>query len=136
MAKEETVNAPTKIAVEGGKEMSVDQIIAQLKKGKVGEILNSEYFSIEEGEEKRILFIGMGEIRGKGNKSSEMVKAVKLIDSEDGKVKINADVVLVSTCDALALKGRVNVPLQIHCKGMIEGGAGDYRDLEIRELTL
>lgn len=136
MAKTETSKeTPAKLDV-GGKEMSIEQIMAQLKAGKAGEVLNSEYFSIEEGEEKRILFIGMGEIRGKGNKSSEMVKAVKLIDSEDGKIKINADVVLVSTCDALSLKGRSNVPLLITCKGMVEGAAGEYRDLEVRELNL
>ena len=125
---------PATIQVEGGKEMSTEQLMAFLQKGKAGEILNSEYFSIEEGEEKRVMFLGMSQIRGKGEKRSEMVPAVKLFDSEDGKIKINADVVMVSTCEALALKSRVNVPLVIKCKGMIEGGAGEYRDLEIAEL--
>lgn len=136
MAKQET-ETPAKITVEGGKELSAEQLMAQLKTAKVGEILNSEYLDFKaEGEEKRIIFIEMGEIRGKGDKRNEMVPAAKILDAADGKIKINADIVLVSTCQNLDLKGRKNVPLAVVNKGMIEGAMGEYRDLQINELIL
>lgn len=137
MAKEETKDAPVELTLEGGKKASVADLMGQLQKAKVGEILNSEYLDFKaEGEEKRVIFIEMGEIRGKGDKKNQMVPAAKILDASDGKIKINADVVLVSTCQNLDLKGRKMVPLAVVNKGMIEGAMGEYRDLQINELIL
>lgn len=133
MAKEQTNNAPT-LSIEGGKELSIADLQSQLKTAEKGDSLNSEYFTIEDGVEYKVVFMGMSEIKGKGEKSNQLVPAVKLMDSADGKIKINADVVLVSTCQSLDLKGRINVPLMIVSKGFVAGGAGEYRDLQINEL--
>lgn len=133
MAKEQTSELPT-LAIEGGKELSIADLQKQLQTAEAGESLNSEYLKFEDGVEYRLVFMSMTEMRGMGDKKNQMVPSVKLLDSADGKIKVNTDVVMVSTCQALDLKGRVNVPILVVSKGMIQGAAGEYRDLKINEL--
>lgn len=132
MPETKEVNLPTLTV--GEKEMSVEEILAKLKTAEAGESLKSDYFTIEEGVENNIVFLGMTEIRGKGEKSNQMVPAVKLLDGADGKVKINADVVLVSTCQNLELQGKVSIALRVTAKGMVKGNSGEYKNLEIVNL--
>lgn len=132
----ETKNELPTLTVDGGKELSIADLQSQLKTAEVGESLNSDYLKFEDGTEYRLIFMGMTEMRGLGDKKNQMVPSVKLLDIADGKIKVNTDVVMVSTCQNLDIKGRVNVPLLVVSKGFKGGGAGEYRDLTINELKL
>jgi len=130
----ETKELPT-IKV-GETNLSIAEIQAQLKTAEAGESLNSEYLTFEDGVENKVVFIGMTTMRGLGAKSNEMVASVKLLDGADGKIKVNTDVVMVSTCQNLDLQGKINVPLAVISKGFkpAKSGGGEYRDLQINEL--
>ena len=129
MAKEKTEvevanaalsNAPATIEIETGKEMGVAELFAQ----------------IEGGESERVIFVEMTEINKINSTDGEMVEAVKLL-TKNGRYAINADKVIVSTCRALAAKGRSNVPLQITCKGEVKGKSGfKYKEFAINELLM
>lgn len=144
MAKEKTEttteevvgNAPAVIEFETGKEMSVAEVFAQMDKADVGLELGSDYFKLEGGESERVIFVEMTEINKINSTDGEMVEAVKLL-TKNGRYAINADKVIVSTCRALAAKGRSNVPLQITCKGEVKGKSGfKYKEFAINELLM
>lgn len=129
-------NAPAVIEVETGKEMSVADVFAQMEAAEIGLELGSDYFKLEGGESERVIFVEMTEINKINSTDGEMVEAVKLL-TKNGRYAINADKVIVSTCRALAAKGRNNVPLQITCKGEVKGKSGfKYKEFAINELIM
>lgn len=132
---DETSNQLMQIQTEEGKIVSVEEIFKQIENAEVGMEIGADYFKIEPGEQKRVLFVEMTEMNGIGEKNGQMIPAVRLM-AGDGRFKINADKVLVSTCRALSEKGRKNVPIQITCKGMLKGPKGSYRDLVVNELLM
>lgn len=139
MAKEKNEEVVTQEVVptilnEQGREVSVSDLMAQISQADVGVELGSDYWTIEPGETERIVFMEMTQMNKMGS-DSEMIDAVKLL-GPDGKFKICADKVLVSTCRNLASKGRQNVALQIVCKGKIKTAKGSYKDLQINELIM
>lgn len=133
--KEVIGNAPAVIATEGGKEVNVADLFKQIDNADVGLELGADYFKLEAGETDRVIFVEMTEITAI-NKPGEMTEAVKFL-AKDGRFKINADKVIVSTCRALALKERKNVPLQITCTGEAKGKNGfKYKEFKINELLM
>lgn len=139
MAKEKNEEVATQEVVptilnEQGREVSVSDLMAQISQAEVGIELGSDYWTIEPGETERVVFMEMTQMNKMGS-DSEMIDAVKLL-GPDGKFKICADKVLVSTCRNLASKGRQNVALQIVCKGKIKTAKGSYKDLQINELIM
>lgn len=136
--KDEAQDASQGLAViqnEQGKEVSVAEIFEQMEKAEVGMELGADYWKIEPGESERVIFVEMTEIQAIGVQGG-MTEAVKLV-AKDGKFKINADKVIVSTCRSLATKGRKNVPLQITCIGNTKGKGGfSYKEFKINELLM
>lgn len=130
-----TSGALTVIENEQGKEMSVEAIFQQIENAEVGMELGADYWKIEAGESERVIFVEMTEMQAMGPQGG-MTDAVKLV-TKDRKFKINADKVIVSTCKALAAKGRKNVALQITCTGMTKGKGGfSYKEFKINELLM
>lgn len=137
MAKEETKTETLPVqAIEGenGKMVSAAELLKQMNEAEVGQELGSDYWTIEPGESERVIFMEMTQMNKMGE-SSEMIDAVRLLGA-DGKFKICADKVLVSTCRNLANKGRRNVAIQVTCKGKIKTPKGTYKDLQINELLM
>lgn len=139
MAKENAGEVATQEVVptivnENGKEVSVTDLLAQINQAEVGVELGSDYWTLEPGETERVVFMEMTQMNKMGS-DNEMIDAVKLL-GPDGKFKICADKVLVSTCRNLAAKGRKNVALSITCKGKIKTAKGSYKDLQINELIM
>lgn len=141
MGKKEEVAAATEqntglvtIAGENGQSVNVSDLLAQISEAEVGQELGSDYLTFEVGEETRVVFIEMTKMNKMGS-DSEMIDAVRLLGL-DGKLKINADKVLVSIGKTLAQNNRRNVALQVTCVGMIKSPKGSYRDLKINELLM
>ena len=141
MAKKEEVAEATgqntglvTIAGENGQSVNVSDLLAQISEAEVGQELGSDYLTFEVGEETRVVFIEMTKMNKMGS-DSEMIDAVRLLGL-DGKLKINADKVLVSIGKTLAQNNRRNVALQVTCVGMIKSPKGSYRDLKINELLM
>lgn len=138
--KEEVANATEQstglvsIAGENGQSVNVSDLLAQIVEAEVGQELGSDYMTFEVGEETRVVFIEMTKMNKMGS-DSEMIDAVRLLGL-DGKLKINADKVLVSIGKSLTQNNRKNVALQISCVGMIKSNKGSYRDLKINELLM
>ena len=137
--KEEGTVANNELAVqeiqgENGKRISASELLKQMSEAEVGQELGSDYFTLEPGESERVVFMEMTQMNKMGT-DNEMIDAVRLLGS-DGKFKICADKVLVSTCRQLSSKGRKNVALQIICKGKIKTPRGSYKDLQINELLM
>src|ERR1700747_3502967 len=106
MAKEKkdetTANALDK--VNAGETVSAKELGAMLGKlnsDQENEI-TAEYLKIEPGEEVRVFFAEMTEIKSLAANAQpgDMSPAVRLIN-EDGTFSINADAVIVSTCSRL-----------------------------------
>lgn len=126
-------NVPATIETEDGKVLGIDEMFAMIEEAEVGLRLDSDYFKLEPGEEARVVFVEMTQIP-KLNRPGEMTDAVKLI-GKDKRYKINADAVIVSTCKALEIAGRTNVPLNIVCTGSTRGKNGfNYKSFDISEL--
>jgi hypothetical protein len=119
---------------ENNEQINVADLLASVADAEVGQELGSDYFTVEPGETERVVFIEMTKMNKMGS-DSEMIDAVRLLGA-DGKLKICADKVLVSTCRNIASNGRRNVPLQIICKGKIKSVKGSYKDLQINELLM
>jgi hypothetical protein len=134
MAKEETSIAVAEIPGENGTMVSAAELLKQMSEAEVGQELGSDYWTIEPGETERVVFMEMTQMNKMGS-SSEMIDAVRLLGA-DGKFKICADKVLVSTCRNLSNKGRINVAIQVTCKGKIKTPKGSYKDLQINELLM
>ncbi len=138
MAKEKEAvvetNAVLVIEGENGKDVNVAELLALVADAEVGQELGSDYFTVEPGESERVVFLEMTKMNKMGS-DSEMIDAVRLLGA-DGKYKICADKVLVSTCRNIASSGRKNVALQILCKGKIKTAKGSYKDLQINELIM
>lgn len=138
--KEEVANAAEQntglvsIAGENGQSINVNDLLAQITEAEVGQELGSDYMTFEVGEETRVVFIEMTKMNKMGS-DSEMIDAVRLLGL-DGKLKINADKVLVSIGKSLTQNNRRNVALQVSCIGMIKSPKGSYRDLKINELLI
>lgn len=132
--KDQNHQALVSIPDANGDAVNVADLLAQIEDAEVGLELGADYFKIEAGEVARVVFIEMTEMNGMGDKSNEMIDAVRLL-GPDGRYKVNADKVLVSACRILSSKGRTLVPLQITCKGMVKTKNGKYRDLLINELN-
>lgn len=128
-------NVPAILVTAEGKQVSVADLLDQMNSAEVGMELGADYLKFEDGEQTRVIFIEMTSMNGMGEKSGEQVEAVKLL-GKDGRFKINADKVLVSTCRALAAKGRSNVAIQITSQGKVKGPNGSYRDLIVNELLI
>lgn len=128
-------NVPTTIEREDGAVLSIDDMFEQIESAELGLQLDSDYFKLEAGESARVVFVEMTQIP-KLNRPGEMTDAVKLI-GKDKRYKINADAVIVSTCKALDIAGRTNVPLDITCIGEKRGKNGfNYKQFVICELQL
>jgi hypothetical protein len=132
----ETTNSLSVQAIPDGKGnmISAAELLEQMSKADVGQELGSDYWTIEPGESERVIFTEMTQMNKMGS-DNEMIDAVRLLGA-DGKFKICADKVLVSTCRQLSNKGRINVALQVTCKGKIKTPKGSYKDLQINELLL
>ncbi len=127
----------TEIENESGKIVSVAELAKQFETAEVGTAIGADYFTIEPGEEARLLFVEMTEMNGMGADKDKMIDAVKLFDPKDGRFKINADKVVVSACKSLAAKDRSNVAIQITCTGMTKSKNGfKYKDFTINELLV
>ncbi|HMT03425.1 MAG TPA: hypothetical protein PKD00_08995 [Burkholderiales bacterium] len=137
--KENNVVAKNELAVqevqnENGIMVSTEELLRQMSEAEVGQELGSDYFTLEPGETERVIFMEMTKMNKMGT-DNETIDAVRLLGS-DGKFKICADKVLVSTCRQLQLNDRKNVALQIICKGKIKTPRGSYKDLQINELLV
>lgn len=138
MAKKEESTAPAVVEKEvteinvGGKVLNLEETLEAMEQMELGEIVSSDYWTIEPGESVRAVFVGMGKMN-KMNTDDEMIDAVKLvIKDENGKYnKINADKVLVSACRNLP----VPTMLSITCVGKLKSGKGSYKDFEVRKLS-
>ncbi len=131
---ENAANLPSVIEGENGEKVNVADLLAQMEAADVGMELGADYFKLEPGESERVIFMEMTEISALGAQGG-MTDAVKLL-GKDGRFKINADKVIVSTCKALALKERKNVALQITCTGTVKGKKGSYKEFVINELLM
>lgn len=139
MAKENAGEVATNEVVptivnENGKEVSVTDLLAQINEAEVGIELGSDYWTIEPGETERVVFMEMTQMNKMGS-DNEMIDAVRLL-GQDGRFKICADKVIVSTCRNLSNKGRKNVALSVTCKGKIKTAKGSYKDFQINELIM
>ena len=137
--KEEGAVANNELAVqeiqtENGKIVNTADLLKQMAEAEVGQELGSDYWTLEPGESERVIFTEMTQMNKMGT-DNEMIDAVRLLGS-DGKFKICADKVLVSTCRQLASKNRKNVPLQVICTGKIKTARGSYKELQINELLM
>lgn len=129
-------NVPATIENEQGKVLSIDEMFSQIESAELGQELASDYFKLEVGESERVIFVKMTEINAMNGKNGEMAEAVKLIAS-DRRYKVNADRMIVSTCKALSIEGRENVPLEISCIGEKKSKAGfKYKEFKINELNM
>lgn len=91
--------------------------------------LTSEYLNIEVGESIRVVYVEMSEMNGQekfNQKAGEKVKCAKVI-LENGNYAINADKVLVSTCENL----KPYTPIEIQCTGMDKSSKGEYKKFTI-----
>lgn len=137
MAKKEETTAPavieqsTEVEI-NGKVLNVEETLQALEGMKEGELIVSDYWTLEPGEEARVVFAGMTKMNKMNGEAGEMIDAVKLVvNDEDGKFnKINADKVIVSTCRNLTAP----TALKITCIGKIKSSKGHYKDYEIRKL--
>lgn len=137
MSKEKNNEVATVTSQVSEKILNSTDLIELLGKAKLGNEISSDYLTIEVGEVKRVLFVEMTEISGMGAQEGEMVEAVSLLSGEDGKYKINADKVIVSTCKKLASKGLKNVGLEITCTGSVKSKTGGkYKEFIIKELIV
>lgn len=139
MAKEknEVEESGNELITVNNQTMTVEALQAQLNSAEVGQELSADYFTIEPGESERVVFIGMTEMQGIGEKKDEMVEAIKFLSAKDGKLKINADKALVGVCKGLYSAGRKNVPLEIVCTGTTKSKSGfKYKEFSIKELIL
>ena len=131
----ETTGAVATIQGENGKEVNVQDLLSQMAQAEVGAELTSDYFTLEPGETERVVFLEMATMNKMGAENGETVDAVRLLGS-DGKFKICADKVIVSTCRAIATKGGKNVPIQITCIGKVKAQKGSYKQFEIKSLLM
>lgn len=135
--KEVATTGIVEVANENGKIVSTADLLKQLESAELGNEIGSDYFTLEPGEEARLLFVEMTEMNGMGDQEGAMIPAVKLFNPKDGKYKINADKVVVSACRALAAKKRSNVAISIVCVGTTKSAKGfKYKDFQINELLL
>lgn len=91
--------------------------------------LTSEYLNIEVSQSIRAVYVEMTEMNGQekfNQKAGEKIKCAKLI-LENGTYAINADKVLVSTCENL----KPYTPIEIQCTGMDKSSKGEYKKFTI-----
>lgn len=89
---------------------------------------NFEVLELVDGETINCAFVGFETMKTKTGKE---YTAVKLLFS-DGKIKLNADKVLVSTMTKWSTDNAGLTPVvRVICKGLKAGANGEYKDLEI-----
>jgi len=123
------------ITGENGKEVNAEQLLAQMKEAQVGNELTSEYFTLEPGENARVVLLEMTEMSKMGGQAGETTDAVKLLTS-DGVIAICADKVVVSTARSLFAKGKINIPVEVTCTGKKQGQNGKYKEWSIKSLLM
>jgi hypothetical protein len=134
-AKEETANTPAVVNQQlevNGKVLNIEETLSALEGMSEGDLLSNDYWTPEEGEVVKAVFVGMTTIN-KMNSDTERVEAVQLVmKSDEGRFnRINADKVLVSLCRNLTAP----TSLSITCVGKIQGKKGSYREFEVRKLV-
>lgn len=92
--------------------------------------LVADYFTMEPGEEKKVIFIEKTEMQKYNGESGEMTPAVRLL-TEDGSEAINADKVLVTCLSRLPKL----TPVQIVCTGETKSANGKYKTFDVHPLT-
>jgi len=118
-----------------GKVVDVADLLKQMESADIGQELGSDYFTLEPGEEQRVIITKMTEMNKMGGASGEMIDAVNLIGS-DGRQKICADRVLVSVSKGLAKDGKLPCPVQITCTGTKKTAKGTYKEFTVNQLLL
>lgn len=132
-AEETTSNVPATLK-QNGKEVAIADILKQVEEAEVGQELGSDYFTLEVGEEARVVFIEMATINKLNGNAGEKTDAVRLL-GVDGRMKICADKVIVSICGNLAQKEEFNTPLQITCTGKKKSSNGfSYKEFTVNKL--
>lgn len=123
------------ITDEKGKEVNVAQLLEQINNAEVGQELTSEYFTLEPGENSRVVLLEMTEMNKMGGEAGETTDAVRLLGS-DGKFKICADKVIVSTARSILKDGKKNIPVLITCTGKSKSAKGTYKEFTINSLLM
>lgn len=134
--KIETVSNAPAVIEHKGKMVPIEEVLNQVKNAEIGEEVGSDYFTLEPGEESRVIFLQMTEMNSMSGRPGEMTPAVHLLSAEDGRKKICADKVIVSVCRQFALKEEFNVPIIIKCTGKKKSAKGSYKEFEINKLIL
>jgi hypothetical protein len=93
--------------------------------------VTGEYMQMEPGSVVRAWFQEMTEMQKLNGKDGETVPAVRLLLA-DGTFGINANAVIVSTCQRF----KKVTPIEITCTGKKRGPNGDYFTFKIIELTV
>ena len=115
----------------GGKTMSIEEICAEVSKKQIGAKLTSKMWTLEPGDEAKVVFISMTKISGLGDKKGQLVDAARLLNVDEGEVVTCGDVVAVSFFRGAQPMDSFNVV----CVGK-KGPAGQqYKDLEIYALV-
>lgn len=119
------------------KNVSPEELEKQLQAADVGQKIGSGYFTLEPGEQARVIFVEMSKMNGIGDKKDEMIDCVSLYIPKEATFKKCADKVVISALRDLHEKGKTNIPIQILCTGTVKSSNGyKYKEFEINELII
>lgn len=107
----------------------VGKLLGQLVSDEANEI-TGEYLKIEVGETRRVLFIGMTTMKKIDGEDGERTPAAKFI-TDSGEHVINADAVVVSTCQSL----QPYTPLELIATGLAGTKNKEYKKFKIIKLS-
>lgn len=127
--KEKPKALPAAVKTADGEVVQTADLVKMLDNAKVDTTkdLVNEYFTMEPGEEERVVFLGLTEMK---NQQGEMGEAVRLF-TKKGEV-INADKVLVSALR----REKAPFPVLITCTGWGKSTKGKYREFTVNPLEL
>lgn len=128
-AKEKTKELPAAVKTADGEVVQTKELVAMLDKATVdtSKDLVNEYFTMEAGEEERVVYLGLTEMK---NQQGEMGEAIRLF-TKKGEV-INADKVLVSAFR----REKAPFAALITCTGWGKSTKGKYREFTVNPLEL
>ncbi len=118
----------------GGKEMNLKEVSKMLKDASVGIQINSETFDFEEGEEHRMIFLGMTKMSTNyenPNKDADGKIPAARFYTIDGKFIVVPDAVISGTF----AEQKPNTAFLIVCTGQVDGKRGKYKTFAISSLN-